>query len=110
MEWLAEQLQPFFQWLMRTSVQASVLIGLILLLQVALSRRLGVRWHNSLWLLLLISMVMPWKPRSPASLFNLMPRSLRRPEEIYVQPELVRERAESPTPTRPSDRDLQISS
>ena len=102
MEWLAEQLQPFFQWLTRSTVQAGVLIGLILLLQVSLSRRLGVRWHNSLWLLLLISMVMPWKPRSPASLFNLMPQSLRRPEGIYVQPELARESATSPMPTRPT--------
>ncbi len=99
MEWLAEQLQPFFQWLLRTTVQASVLIGLILLLQVSLSRRLGVRWHNSLWLLLLICMVMPWKPQSPVSLFNLMPRSLRCAEGIYLQPELVRESAESPMPT-----------
>lgn len=84
MEWLSVQLQPFFQWLLRTTVQAGILICLILLLQRMLSRRLGVCWHNSLWLLLLICMAMPWKPPSPVSMFNLVPRSVRQGQIKYA--------------------------
>ncbi|MHC4426814.1 MAG: M56 family metallopeptidase, partial [Planctomycetota bacterium] len=74
MESLNMQLQPFFEWLLRTTLQASLLICLILLLQAVLRGKLGVRWHYCLWLLLLVRMAMPWAPQSRASLFNLIPQ------------------------------------
>jgi len=41
-------MQPFFEWLLRTTVQASLLIALILLLQLMLRRWLGPRWSHAL--------------------------------------------------------------
>ena len=73
MESLSIQLQPFFEWLLRTTVKASVLIGLILLAQLMLRGKLSVRWRYCLWLVLLIRMAMPWAPASSLSLFNLIP-------------------------------------
>lgn len=62
MEPLSTQSQVFFEWLVRSTVQASVLICLILLVQVALRSKLGARWRHALWLVLLFRMVMPWAP------------------------------------------------
>ena len=76
METLTIPLQPFFDWLARTTLQAGLLVCLILLLQVVLRNRLGIRWHYSLWLLLVVRMVLPWSPQSRASLFNVIPQSM----------------------------------
>ena len=50
METIATYLQTFFEWLLQTSLQASLLICLILLVQSILRGKLGVRWHYALWL------------------------------------------------------------
>jgi len=84
MESLSMQLQPFFEWLLRTTLQASLLICLILLFQAVLRSRLGARWHYCLWLLLLIRMAMPWAPQSRVSVFNLIPQLPQRQTE-YIQ-------------------------
>ena len=73
---LLEQMLPVFNWLCRTTVQASWIIVLILFVQFVARGRLSARWHYCLWLLLIIRMVMPWAPASRASLFNLVPHSL----------------------------------
>lgn len=65
--------QPFFQWLLQTSWQASVLICLILLIQRFLGRQLGVRGRYWLWLVVLVRMAMFWAPPSPVSVHNLLP-------------------------------------
>jgi len=85
MESLSMQLQPFFEWLLRTTLQASLLICLILLFQAVLRSRLGARWHYCLWLLLLIRMAMPWAPQSRVSVFNLIPQSVPQRQTEYIQ-------------------------
>jgi len=87
MESLNVQLQPFVEWLLRTTVQASILICVILLLQRILRNRLGIRWHYGLWLLLLVRMSLPWAPQSRASMFNLIPRSAYQQQSEYGQQE-----------------------
>ena len=69
----AAHLHPWFHWLLHTTWQAGVLVGLILLVQRTLGRRLGVRGRYWLWLVLLVRMAMPWAPQSGASLYNLLP-------------------------------------
>ncbi len=66
---------PFFDWLLKNTIQASILICLILLVKVVLRQKLPVRWHYYLWLLLLIRLALPWSPQSRISIFNLMPKS-----------------------------------
>ena len=77
MEAFNTQLLQFFDWLLWVSIQGSVLIGLIVLVQLILRRRLPIRWHYFLWLLLLIRLAMPWLPESRISVFNLVPRSIQ---------------------------------
>jgi beta-lactamase regulating signal transducer with metallopeptidase domain len=77
MESLSMRLLPLFDWLLWTTIQAALLFGLILLIQLVLRSRLPIRWHYGLWLLLLIRMTLPWLPESKISLFNLVPRSVQ---------------------------------
>ncbi len=77
MEALNTQLLQFFDWLLWVSIQGSVLIVLIVLVQLILRRKLGIRWHYFLWLLLLIRLAMPWLPQSKISVFNLVPKSIQ---------------------------------
>jgi beta-lactamase regulating signal transducer with metallopeptidase domain len=77
MEALNTQLLRLFDWLLWTTIQGSVLIVLILLIQLILRRRLPVRWHYLLWGLLLIRLAVPWLPESRISIFNLVPRSIQ---------------------------------
>ncbi len=64
---------PFFQWLLKTSLQASVLICLIFFVKSVLRGRLAIRWYYYLWLLLLVRLAIPWVPHSRISVFNLVP-------------------------------------
>jgi len=73
----AAQLSEFFNWLLRASLQASVLVCLVLLVKALLQRKLAVRWHYYLWLLLLVRLVAPWAPESRTSIFNLVPVAQR---------------------------------
>ena len=77
MEALNTHLLQFFDKLLWISIQSSVLIVLIVLVQIVLRRRLGIRWHYFLWGLLLIRLAMPWLPESKISIFNLVPRSIQ---------------------------------
>ncbi len=77
MEALNMQLSQLFEWLLWTTIQGSILIGLILVVQIILRGKLGIRWHYFLWLLLLIRLVVPWAPQSKISVFNLVPQSIQ---------------------------------
>jgi beta-lactamase regulating signal transducer with metallopeptidase domain len=70
---LAIHLEPFLAWLLRTTWQASLLIGLILLIQKVAGRRLGVRGRYCLWLLVLARLAMPGAVQSGLSMYNLLP-------------------------------------
>jgi bla regulator protein BlaR1 len=92
MESLSMQLQPLFQWLIRTTLQASLLICLILFFQIVLRGRLGIRWHYMLWVLLLIRLAVPWLPESKISIFNLLPKSIQQGKiiEAFSEPQNAR--------------------
>jgi beta-lactamase regulating signal transducer with metallopeptidase domain len=77
MEAFSVQLSPLFEWLVKTTIQGSVLIGLILLVKVILRGRLPIRWHYFFWLLLLVRLAAPRLPQSRFSIFNLVPESLQ---------------------------------
>ncbi|MCC6696669.1 MAG: hypothetical protein IT365_13650 [Candidatus Hydrogenedentes bacterium] len=59
-----------FDAVIQTTLQATVLAALILILQRLLRKRLTPRWHYALWLLVLARLFLPWTPESPTSLFN----------------------------------------
>jgi beta-lactamase regulating signal transducer with metallopeptidase domain len=78
MEALNMQLSQLFEWLLWTTIQGSILIGLILVVQIILRRKLPIRWHYLIWVLLLIRLAIPWAPKSRISVFNLVPQSIQR--------------------------------
>ena len=78
MEALNMQLSQLFEWLLWTTIQGSILICLILVVQIILRRKLPIRWHYLIWVLLLIRLAIPWAPKSRISVFNLVPQSIQR--------------------------------
>ncbi|MBI4660188.1 MAG: M48 family metalloprotease, partial [Verrucomicrobia bacterium] len=66
-----DTLETFFPWLLRTSWQASVLVGLVLLVQGLFRRKLSAGWRYSLWLLVVLRLMLPATPESALSIFNL---------------------------------------
>ncbi|MCJ7685880.1 MAG: M56 family metallopeptidase, partial [Desulfobacteraceae bacterium] len=73
MEAAMTSIQPFFDWLMQTTLIGSVVIGLILVIQRVLGGKLGPRWSHALWLVLLIRLVLPGTFPSQINLLNLVP-------------------------------------
>jgi len=67
---LYERLDTLFAWVLRSTVQASVLAMVIFAIQFALRKRLPARWQYLLWLVLLVRVALPWAPESPTSMFN----------------------------------------
>lgn len=66
-------IQPFFDWLLQTTLIGSVVIVLILAAQKALGGKLGPRWCHALWLVLLIRLVLPGAFPGQINLLNLVP-------------------------------------
>jgi bla regulator protein blaR1 len=84
---LLDQLSAAARWAGRASLEASLLIGLILLAQALLRDRLSAQWRFALWSLLLLRLALPWTPPSPTSVFNLLPGKLSsRPAAIAGVP------------------------
>jgi beta-lactamase regulating signal transducer with metallopeptidase domain/Tol biopolymer transport system component len=52
-------LQPFFDWLLGTTLIGSVVIGLILAAQWLWGGGLGPRWRHTLWLVLVVRLLLP---------------------------------------------------
>jgi Tol biopolymer transport system component/beta-lactamase regulating signal transducer with metallopeptidase domain len=77
-------LSPFFQWLLKTTIQASVLICLILLVKITFRQKLPVRWHYYLWLILLVRLALPWSPQSRISIYNFVPQGSSQQESVPV--------------------------
>jgi beta-lactamase regulating signal transducer with metallopeptidase domain len=63
--------ESFFRWLLQTSWQAAVLVGLILLAQLVFRKQISAGWRYGLWFLLIVRLLMPTAPPSALSIFNL---------------------------------------
>lgn len=81
---LGELGSGLFDWIIQTSWQAAVLVGLIWLVQSICGKRLSPGWRYSLWLLLVVRLLMPAMPASALSLFNLYPGEKAIPAASHV--------------------------
>ena len=59
-----------FQWVLKVSLHAAVLVPLILAIQWALRTRLSAHARYSLWWIVVLRLCIPFFPESPTSLFN----------------------------------------
>jgi len=69
-----------FEWVLRSTFQASILICLILVVKLLVGSKMPASWHHFLWLLVVARMLMPWTVSSRLSVFNVF-------NSIHVQPE-----------------------
>jgi Tol biopolymer transport system component/beta-lactamase regulating signal transducer with metallopeptidase domain len=101
---IAVEMSPFLGWLLKTTLQGSVLIGLILVIKWVLRGKLAARWQYALWLLLLVRLAAPWMPQSRFSLSHLMMRWVPRDNSPVTMNDRVIETTvvESPHPAATS--------
>ncbi len=66
-------LQPFFRWLIQTSIVCSVLVGLIILLKLIFRNKLPARWHYLLWLTLIFRLILPPLPENLFHFQDVLP-------------------------------------
>ncbi|MEC2865317.1 methicillin resistance protein [Bacillus thuringiensis serovar kyushuensis] len=62
----------FFDWLIETSLMASILVGFILCIKVLFRNKLTPRWQYMLWIVLMIRLLLPWSPDSSYSIYSLL--------------------------------------
>ncbi|MBD8499580.1 M56 family metallopeptidase [Paenibacillus arenosi] len=65
-----------FDWVIRGSFMASILVVLVLFLQFFLKKKLEARWMYLLWLPVALRLLLPWTPESSLSIYNILPEKL----------------------------------
>jgi beta-lactamase regulating signal transducer with metallopeptidase domain len=71
MDWM-NGLSAFSRWVLSTTIKASVMVGLIGLIQILTKNRLPAKWRHGLWFLLVIRLLLPVGIESRMSVFNLI--------------------------------------
>ncbi|KAA0764390.1 M56 family metallopeptidase [Bacillus sp. SH5-2] len=65
-------LPRFFDWVIETSIMASILVGLILCIKILLKNKLPPRWQYLLWIILIVRLLLPWSPDSSYSIYSIL--------------------------------------
>lgn len=65
-------LPRFFDWVIETSIMASILVGLILCVKILLRNKLTPRWQYMLWMILIVRLLLPWSPDSSYSIYSIL--------------------------------------
>lgn len=100
-------LHSLFDWTLEASLRASLLAVTVVLIQVALRKRIPARWRYALWLPVLLVVVLPVLPESRWSAENIMavratvPQPLIMPEAVPMEPVSMAE-TELPATAKPA--------
>ena len=91
---------PLPDWVLRTTVEASLLALLVLAAQWVLGRRISARWRYNLWLLVVARLLLPGLPESRYSPFNVLwsPRPEKPTESVATASPVAPSRAAAPAP------------
>jgi beta-lactamase regulating signal transducer with metallopeptidase domain len=73
MQALCDHAARFLLWMSQSTLQASLLVCLILAVRALAGKRLPSRWHYALWLLVCLRILAPWAPESQFSLHQVLP-------------------------------------
>lgn len=79
-------LSRFFDWVIETSIMASILVGLILCVKTLLRNKLTPRWQYMLWLILIVRLLLPWSPDSSYSIYSILSYSTGTSVSFYQDP------------------------
>ncbi|MBC6315939.1 M56 family metallopeptidase [Listeria grandensis] len=83
-------LPSIFNWVIETSILASVLVVFILCIRFVLRNWLTPQWKYALWLILVIRLVLPWFPESSFSIYSLLPITpVASQESTTIAPETI---------------------
>lgn len=93
-----------FQWLIRSSYQATVLLAIILLIRAVVKSKFRFRMVYWLWMLLLVRLIWPLNLQTTFSVFNLIPRQAEPDRYLSIQA------AEEPAISVPLSGDELVSS
>jgi len=75
-----------FDWVIETSMMASILVGLILCVKALLRNRLSPRWHYMLWMILIVRLILPWSPDSSFSIYSILTNAYKTTVSFKSQP------------------------
>ncbi|TDK61759.1 transcriptional regulator [Bacillus salipaludis] len=81
-------LPHFFDWMLKTTIMASVLVGLILCVKALLRNKLNPRWHYLLWMVLLVRLLLPWSPDSSYSIYSIISNSYKSTTSFKNEPNI----------------------
>ncbi|MED1048761.1 M56 family metallopeptidase [Bacillus mycoides] len=82
-------LPRFFDWVIETSIMASILVGLILCVKILLRNKLTPRWQYLLWMILIVRLLLPWSPDSSYSIYSILSYSNGAPVIFHQDPVTV---------------------
>lgn len=68
-------LPHFFNWLIETSIMASILVVLILCVKLLFRNQLNPRWQYLLWMILIVRLLLPWSFSSNYSIYSIFSNS-----------------------------------
>ncbi|MED4651326.1 M56 family metallopeptidase [Bacillus pseudomycoides] len=85
-------LPHFFDWVIETSIMASIVVGLILCIKILFRNKLTPRWQYLLWMILIVRLLLPWSPDSSYSIYSILSYS-NDTSVIFHQKEPVQEKA-----------------
>ncbi|NLC69095.1 MAG: extracellular solute-binding protein [Clostridiaceae bacterium] len=61
----------FFNWLIQSSLKASLIILIVILLRKFFKDKINARWYMVLWTIVTIRLILPWAPQTNTSMFNI---------------------------------------
>jgi len=64
-----------FNWVIKSSIMASIFVVLILLVKYILRNKLDAKWQYAIWMLLIIRLLIPYDIQSPWSIYSLIPNN-----------------------------------
>ncbi|MCX8131284.1 MAG: DUF4825 domain-containing protein [Clostridia bacterium] len=66
-------MESMFLLVLSTSLYASVVGAVIIILKAILKNRISPKWHYIVWIILMLKLLIPFGPESAVSLFNTIP-------------------------------------
>ena len=81
-------LVPVFDWVVWTSAKVSGFIIFLLLVKYLFRNKLGATVNYLLWSVVIVGLLLPWKPPSSFSIYNLVGLSTQNSTTVTMNPNL----------------------